>query len=107
MQHGDGAELGGISGKRPDKGSIVVFDDDQHYMGSMMAELLAGEGYQVTLITTGLCVSSWTEHSLEQEHPEKRLVGMGVEILPRHSVLSLGGGLVQLENLATSEKLAR
>lgn len=96
-----------MDGKRPEKGPVVVYDDDHYYMGGMMAELLAGEGYQVTLVTPGLCVSSWTEHSLEQEHIEKRLVGMGVEILPRHSVLSLGDGVVQLENLVTGETLAR
>ncbi|SLN49167.1 Trimethylamine dehydrogenase [Roseovarius litorisediminis] len=96
-----------MDGKRPEKGSVVIFDDDHYYMGSMMAELLAGEGYQVSLVTPGLCVSSWTEHSLEQEHIEKRLVGLGVEILPRHSVLSLGSGGVQLENLVTGELLAR
>lgn len=96
-----------MEGNRPDKGPVVVFDDDHYYMGSMMAELLSGEGYQVTLVTPGLCVSSWTEHSLEQEHIEKRLIGMGVEILPRHNVLSLGDGVVHLENLVTGEMLAR
>ena len=58
-----------------------MFDDDHYYMGSMMADLLAGEGYQVALATSGLCVSSWTEHTLEQGHIERRLVGLGVEIL--------------------------
>lgn len=96
-----------MDGKRPEKGPVVVFDDDHYYMGSMMAELLAGEGHRVTLVTPGLCVSSWTEHSLEQEHIEKRLVRRGVEILPRHSVLSLGSGGVQLENLVTGDLLAR
>ncbi|TDK51466.1 NAD(P)-binding protein [Antarcticimicrobium luteum] len=92
-----------MDGKRPPKGPVVVYDDDHYYMGGMMAEVLAGEGYQVTLATPGLCVSSWTEHSLEQEHIEKRLIGMGVEILPRHGVLSLGDGVVQMENLVTGE----
>ncbi len=96
-----------MDGKRPKMGPVVVFDDDHYYMGSMMADLLAGEGYQVTLVTPGLCVSSWTEHTLEQEHIEKRLVGLGVEILPRHSVVALGAGDVELVNLVTGEKLKR
>ncbi|MBS9718933.1 NAD(P)-binding protein [Pseudohalocynthiibacter aestuariivivens] len=96
-----------MDGKLPEKGSVVVYDDDHYYMGGMMAEVLAGEGYQVTLVTPGLCVSSWTEHSLEQEHIEKRLVGIGVEILPRHSVLSLSDAVVQLKNLVTGETLQR
>jgi len=96
-----------MDGKRPDKGPVVVFDDDHYYMGSMMAELLAGEGYQVALCTPGLCVSSWTEYTLEQQHIEKRLVGLGVEILPRHSVVTLGGGAVEMVNLVTGESVKR
>jgi dimethylamine/trimethylamine dehydrogenase len=72
-----------------------------------MAELLVGEGYQVALATPGLCVSSWTVHTLEQEHIEKRLVGLGVEILARHSVVALGGGTVKLVNLVTGERVNR
>lgn len=96
-----------MDGKRPDKGPVVVFDDDHNYMGSMMADLLAGEGHQVTLVTPGLCVSSWTEHSLEQEHIEKRLVGLGVEILSRHSVTAIDGGVIELVNLVTGESIKR
>jgi dimethylamine/trimethylamine dehydrogenase len=96
-----------MDGKRPVMGPVVVFDDDHYYMGSMMAELLVGEGYQVALATPGLCVSSWTVHTLEQEHIEKRLVGLGVEILARHSVVALGGGTVKLVNLVTGERVNR
>jgi dimethylamine/trimethylamine dehydrogenase len=96
-----------MDGLRPEMGPVVVFDDDHYYMGSMMADLLAGEGYQVTLATPGLCVSSWTEYTLEQQHIEKRLVGLGVEILPRHSVIALSGGAVDLVNLVTGESVKR
>ncbi len=96
-----------MDGKRPEGASVVVFDDDHFYMGSMMADLLVGEGYQVTLATPGLCVSSWTEHTLEQQHIEKRLVSLGVEILPRHSVVELGGGVVEMVNLVTGESVKR
>ena len=96
-----------MDGERLDKGPVVVFDDDHYYMGSMMADLLAGEGYQVTLATPGLCVGSWTEHTLEQGHIERRLVDLGVEILPRHSVVALGGGSVEMVNLVTGESVNR
>jgi len=96
-----------MDGKRPDNNSVVVFDDDHYYMGSMMADLLAGEGYQVTLATPGLCVSSWTEYTLEQQHIEKRLIGLGVEILPRHSVMAIGGGVVEMINLVSGESVKR
>lgn len=96
-----------MDGKRPAKGPVVVFDDDHYYMGSMMADLLAGEGYQVTLATPGLCVATWTEYTLEQRHIERRLVGLGVEILPRHCVKSLGDGRVEMINMITGELIER
>ena len=52
-------------------------------------------------------MSSWTEYTLEQEHIEKRLVGLGVEILPRHSVTALGEGTVEMINLVTGESVRR
>ena len=96
-----------MDGKRPTKGPVVVFDDDHYYMGSMMADLLASEGYQVTLVTPELCVSSWTEYTLEQQHIEKRLVGLGVEILARHAVTALNGGEAELINLVTGDNVKR
>jgi len=71
----------------------------------MMADLLAGEGHQVTLATPGLCVASWTEYTLEQGHIERRLVDLGVKILPRHCVESVGDGVVEIVNMVTGERL--
>jgi len=96
-----------MDGKRPPKGPVVVFDDDHYYMGSMMADVLAGEGYQVTLATPGLCVGSWTEYTLEQGHIERRLLDLGVEILTRHCVKAVGDGAVAIVNVMTGEELER
>jgi len=94
-----------MDGKRPPEGPVIVFDDDHYYMGNMMADLLAGEGHQVTLATPGLCVASWTEYTLEQRHIEKRLVALGVEILSRHCVESVGDGVVEIVNMVTGERI--
>ena len=96
-----------MDGKRPPQGSVVVFDDDHYYMGSMMADLLAGEGYQVTLATPELRVGTWTEYTLEQGHIERRLLDLGVEILARHCVQTVGDGFIELVNLMTGEQVER
>lgn len=93
-----------MDGVRPPKGSVIVFDDDHYYMGSMMADLLAGEGYQVTLVTTGLCVAAWTQYTLEQGHIERRLLKLGVNILARHCVESISSESVRIVNTLTGEK---
>jgi len=94
-----------MDGKRPaTPGSVVtVYDDDHYYMGSVVAELLAIEGYQVTLATSGSQIASWTEYTLEQGHIEARMVSAGVEILPRQQLSAMGEGWHELTNNLTGE----
>ena len=69
-------------------GPIVVFDDDHFYMGSSMAEVAAATGQKVTFVTPNARVAGWSEHSLEQDRIQTRLIELGVDIVPSHS---LGG----------------
>jgi dimethylamine/trimethylamine dehydrogenase len=43
-------------------------------MGGVLAELLAQNGCEVTLITPAPTISAWTEFTLEQERIYKRLL---------------------------------
>ena len=72
-----------MDGKRPPMGPVVVFDDDHYYMGSMMAELLADEGYTVTLVTPDPVVASWTNFTQEEGHIEGRLGVLGGVVMER------------------------
>ena len=96
-----------MDGRRPPGGRVVVFDDDRFYMGSMMAETLALEGYKVSLATPDLRVAGWTEYTLEQGHIEQRLLEMEVEILARHCVTRVHDGMVDLVNMLTGEQVER
>ena len=62
-------------------GKVIVFDDDHYYMGGVLAELLAKNGADVTLITPSAYVSDWTNNTLEQIAIHPRLVDVGVEIV--------------------------
>ncbi|MDC3279986.1 NAD(P)/FAD-dependent oxidoreductase, partial [Gammaproteobacteria bacterium] len=94
-----------MDGKRPATpgSAVTIYDDDHYYMGSVIAELLASEGYQVTLATQGLCVASWTEYTLEQRHIEKRLLNAGVQILTRQELAKMGSDELWLTNTLTQE----
>ncbi len=94
-----------MDGKRPatSGSAVTIYDDDHYYMGSVIAELLAGEGYRVTLATQGLCVASWTEYTLEQRHIEKRLLESGVQILTRQELTEVGSDELWLTNTLTQE----
>ena len=70
-------------------GKVIVFDDDHYYMGGVLAELLATNGADVTLITPSAYVSDWTNNTLEQIAIHPRLVEVGVEIVLNRGVTEI------------------
>jgi len=72
-----------MNGNLP-SGKVLVYDDDHYYMGGVLAELLATNGCEVTLMTPAPTISCWTEFTLEQERIYKRLLDLNVTLLPHH-----------------------
>lgn len=68
-----------MNGNLP-SGHVVIFDDDQFYMGSVLAEKLKSAGCTVTLITPGSLISAYTVNTLEQEKIQARLIEQGVTL---------------------------
>lgn len=69
-----------IEGRRPAGKRVVVFDDEHFYLGGVLAELMAKEGFEVTLVTPEARVSAWTVNTMEQRRIHRRLVAAGVDI---------------------------
>ena len=69
-------------------GKVLIFDDDHYYMGGVLAELLATNGCEVTLMTPAPTISAWTEYTLEQDRIYKRLLSLNVTLLPHHILAS-------------------
>lgn len=67
---------------------VVIYDDDHYYMGGVLAELLAQNGCQVTLVTPAPTISAWTEFTLEQDRIYERLLDLNVTLLPHHVLAS-------------------
>lgn len=82
-----------MDGRKP-RGRVVIFDDDHYYMGGVMAELLRGEGCDVTIITPSAYLSDWTLNTLEQHTIHRRLAAMGVNIVLNRGVSAIAGGHV-------------
>lgn len=83
-----------MAGKVPD-GKVIVFDDDHYYMGGVLAELLAKQGADVTLLTPSAFVSDWTLNTLEQATIHARLVECGVNIVLNRGIAQLHKGYIQ------------
>jgi dimethylamine/trimethylamine dehydrogenase len=93
-----------MDGKRPAGGHVLVYDDDHYYMGGVLAELLAGEDYHVTLVTPAPDVSSWTHNTLEQGFIQKRILELGIEIRPQQALASVKAGAVETACVFTGRK---
>lgn len=70
-------------------GRVLLYDDDHYYMGSVLAELLAQNDCEVTMLTPAPVISFWTEFTLEQEKTQKRLLQLDVTLLTNHELASL------------------
>ena len=91
-----------MDGARPD-GPVVVFDDDHFYMGGLVAEQLARDGCDVTLVTPASEVSSWTQNTLEQHRIQAQLMRLGVTIRTATNLTAIGSGHVELADIHIGE----
>ncbi|WP_373050556.1 oxidoreductase [Thalassovita aquimarina] len=91
------------AGRRPEKGPVVVFDDDHYYMGGLMAEKLRLEGFDVTYVTPAADVSHWTHNTMEQGRIQTRLIELGIKIVPLHNLAAIQADRVELSCVFTDK----
>ena len=84
-------------------GPVVILDDEHYFMGGALAEKLARDGHQVTLVTPYPQVSGWTIYTDEQGFIQERLMGLGVTILPQHGITEQAQGSARAACLTTGQ----
>ena len=82
-------------------GRVILYDDDHFYLGGVLAELLAQNGCEVTLVTPAPLVSYWTQFTLEQSRIQARLMKMGVNLLPQTLLVEIQPDSVALTHSLT------
>jgi dimethylamine/trimethylamine dehydrogenase len=85
-----------MAGNGPQGGRVALYDDDHFYMGSVIAEVLIARGCQVDFITPASKVAEWTENTLEQAVIMRRLLSLGVNVIPSKAPEAVGAGEVTL-----------
>jgi dimethylamine/trimethylamine dehydrogenase len=80
---------------------VVVFDFDNYYMGSALAEHLARSGRRVTYATPAGYVSAWAVMTNEQPQTYRALAAAGVALRTLVRVESFEGGELTLAHLYT------
>ena len=84
-------------------GSVVIFDDDRYYMASVLAEQIAKAGFSVQFVTPEPVASPWSVNTLEQERTQKRLLELGVGIVPLHGLTDLQDGVLEIACVYTGQ----
>ncbi|MEQ9491547.1 MAG: FAD-dependent oxidoreductase [Alphaproteobacteria bacterium] len=85
-------------------GKVVLYDDDNYYLGGVLAEKLAEDGCQVTLVTGDAVASSWTKQTMDHRHVQKKLLDLGVDLKVNRELAFLDEGSVTLECTFTGKQ---
>ena len=85
-------------------GPVLIFDDDHYYLGGALAEMLRRAGHEVALVTPAVEVSTWTQHTMEQERIQARLLELGVTLHCKKNLTAIGQGEAELTCLYTKKR---
>jgi len=85
-------------------GPVVVYDDDQGYMGGVIADHLSALGHDIVLVTSASVVSPWTAYTLEQARIQRGLIEQGVEIRANESVTRAEPGQIETDCVFSGRK---
>jgi len=84
-----------FGGARP-SGRVTLFDDDQYYLGPVIAQLLADGGAEVTYVTPAGTAGEWSHYTGEQDATQRQLLERGVSVVTLHAVDGFDGHEVEL-----------
>ena len=86
-------------------GHVVIYDDDHYYMGGVLAELLATNRCQVSLVTPAPLISYWSQFTLEQERIQAKLMKLGVKLYPQNVLSKIADDCVRLVNTISEDEM--
>jgi dimethylamine/trimethylamine dehydrogenase len=85
-----------MAGRYPEAGPVVLYDDDNFYLASVLAEALVARGLDVHLVTPDDVIAGWTSNTLEYRPIQKRLRKLGIHLHTGKSLQAFDGRSVDL-----------
>jgi len=83
------------AGKRPPGPRVVVYDTDGYYVAPGIAELLAADGYEVTVVTTFAVLSPVSDETLEGDMLRAHVHRAGVRVSHATTITEIVPGEVR------------
>jgi len=84
-----------FAGRLP-RGRVLLFDDDNYYMGSVLAEKLVQLGCEVCFVTTENMVCAWGINTDEQYDVQQHVLRLGVDVVTAHGLEAFDGAIARL-----------
>jgi len=84
-------------------GPVVIYDDDHYYMAGALAERLAGEGHDVTLLTPAAEPCVWMQQTDEHHLMVPQLYAKGIRPLVLQRLESIGDGELTLRHAGSGQ----
>jgi dimethylamine/trimethylamine dehydrogenase len=94
-----------MAGTLPKTGPLVIYDDDQIYLGGVLAEHLSDIGLDIVFVTPANNVSPWCENTLEQHRIQKSLINKNIDLKFGYIITGIMEDKVQFECNFSGKKL--
>jgi dimethylamine/trimethylamine dehydrogenase len=94
-----------MAGTIPKTGPLVIYDDDQIYLGGVLAEHLSDSGLEIVFVTPSNNVSPWCENTLEQHRIQKSLINKNIDLKFGYIINEILEDTIQFECSFTGKKL--
>lgn len=87
-----------LDGTLPE-GPVAIYDDDDFYLGSVLAELLRKAGREVFHVTPDDTIASWSANTLDYRHIQWRMAELDIEPVTSHEVVDFAPGALRLRHV--------
>lgn len=94
-----------MAGRYPDTGPVLLYDDDNFYLASVLAEALAARGLVVHFVTPDDIIAGWTSNTLEYRPIQKRLRKLGIHLHTGKTLQGFDGGHADLACVWSDDSL--
>lgn len=91
-----------MAGAMP-QGITLVYDDDNYYMASVLAEKIALSGGEVIYATSGDKVAAWCAYTDEQQQVQRRLMALGITIITQKTLAQFADAALSLACIYTQQ----
>ena len=92
-----------MDGSMPE-GPTLIYDGDQFYMASILAEHIRSTGNPVHIVTGSDKLAPWSDNTVERWRAQARLIELGVEITTSHTLGSSNGQAAVLRCVYTGQE---